>query len=266
METVLHSKAESTFVGTDTSLMRRVGELSAFEWLELWECSQGLTSAQRALAWLRRASLEPEDDPAFWSIIERDSQILFLRESTFGLELEGVAECPGCGEQLELGFTTRDILSCIAVPCTRIEIEIEINDYIAHFRLPMAGDLARLSASTSEAARNELLSACFLRGQCSDKPLSFDEIPETMKTAVEEEMARRDPYANIEFTLNCPTCSQAWEQPFDAASFLWREMEAWAHRTLNEIHTLASVYGWTESEILQLSPTRRQLYLSLIGT
>jgi hypothetical protein len=264
METVSHSDLEGTSVGTGISIMRRVGELSAFAWLELWECSQGLTSAQRALTWLRAACLESEDDPAFWPIAERDSQILFLRESTFGLEMEGIAECPGCGEQLELEFTTRDLLSHAAMPCGHIEIEI--NDCIAHFRLPVAGDLASLSASTLETASNELLSACFLRGQCGEKPLSFDEIPETMRTAAEEEMAHRDPCANIELALNCPACNQAWEQPFDAASFLWREMEAWCQRTLNEVHTLASVYGWTQSEILQLSPTRRQIYLSLIGT
>ncbi|HSB10234.1 MAG TPA: phage baseplate protein, partial [Blastocatellia bacterium] len=31
------------------------------------------------------------------------------------------------------------------------------------------------------------------------------------------------------------------------------------------VHTLASAYGWRESDILNLSPWRRQLYLTLVN-
>lgn len=256
-------------VGSDSAeggapVWRRVGDLSAPAWLDLWENGQGLTSAQRALAWLRAARLEPGDEPASWSIADREAQILFLRESAFGAEMEGTADCPGCGERLELRFNTRDILPrAVTDP---VAIVIDTGDCAAHFRMPVTGDLAGLSASTPEIARDELLAACFLSGQRGDRTIGFEEVPEAARTAAEEEMARRDPYANIELGLACPACGLAFEQPFDPASFLWTEMEAWARRTLNEVHTLASVYGWTEAEILRLSPTRRQCYLGLIGT
>jgi hypothetical protein len=33
---------------------------------------------------------------------------------------------------------------------------------------------------------------------------------------------------------------------------------------LRDVHELASAYGWRESEILALSPQRRQAYLELV--
>jgi len=42
------------------------------------------------------------------------------------------------------------------------------------------------------------------------------------------------------------------------------EVNEWAERQLQTVHKLARAYGWTEREILNLSPVRRQLYLGMI--
>ena len=46
---------------------------------------------------------------------------------------------------------------------------------------------------------------------------------------------------------------------------LWAELEAVARRLAMEVHTLASAYGWSESEILSLSDARRRLYLEMVS-
>ncbi len=51
---------------------------------------------------------------------------------------------------------------------------------------------------------------------------------------------------------------------FDIVSFLWNELNAWAIRTLREVHILASAYGWSETDILAMSPWRRQFYLEVL--
>jgi hypothetical protein len=38
-----------------------------------------------------------------------------------------------------------------------------------------------------------------------------------------------------------------------------------ARSLLAEVHSLARAYGWTESEILALSPQRRSTYLEMVG-
>jgi hypothetical protein len=48
-------------------------------------------------------------------------------------------------------------------------------------------------------------------------------------------------------------------------SFFWNEIEAWACRVLHDVHTLAGAYGWSEREVLRLSPTRRQMYLEMVS-
>ena len=52
--------------------------------------------------------------------------------------------------------------------------------------------------------------------------------------------------------------------PTDIAGFFWAELDAWARRLLREIHTLARFYGWSEAEILALSPLRRRCYLEMV--
>jgi len=89
-------------------------------------------------------------------------------------------------------------------------------------------------------------------------------LPENVIAAVSERMAQLDPQGDIQLTLTCPKCGHEWLSPLDIASYLWREICAWAGRTLNEIHLIASAYGWRETDILTLSPQRRRTYLELI--
>ena len=68
----------------------------------------------------------------------------------------------------------------------------------------------------------------------------------------------------MQLDLTCPACGHAWQTAFDIAAFVWRELDDWAERTLHEIHVIASAYGWTESEILELGARRRQTYVEMI--
>ena len=86
-----------------------------------------------------------------------------------------------------------------------------------------------------------------------------------MLDALTEAMAEADPQSHLELALSCPSCQLDWQSVFDIASYLWSEIETWALRILSEVHILASAYGWRETEILALSPLRRQLYLERVA-
>jgi hypothetical protein len=47
-------------------------------------------------------------------------------------------------------------------------------------------------------------------------------------------------------------------------NFLWSEIDGFCRRSLHQVHRLALAYGWTEAQILSLSPTRRGYYLGLV--
>jgi hypothetical protein len=77
-------------------------------------------------------------------------------------------------------------------------------------------------------------------------------------------MEQADPQANIRLSLTCPACSHQWHGTFDIVTYFWNEINAWAQGVLRDVHMLAATYGWRESDILALSPWRRQFYLEMV--
>jgi hypothetical protein len=78
-------------------------------------------------------------------------------------------------------------------------------------------------------------------------------------------MAEADPHGDVRFSIHCPGCDHCWPVPFDMLAYFWSEIHLAARRLLRDVHALASVYGWRESEILALSPRRRRIYLEMVG-
>jgi hypothetical protein len=46
--------------------------------------------------------------------------------------------------------------------------------------------------------------------------------------------------------------------------FLWQDVAQAAQHLLDEVHALATAYGWREPEILALSAARRSYYIDKI--
>jgi len=77
-------------------------------------------------------------------------------------------------------------------------------------------------------------------------------------------MSELDPQADVSLNLNCAACGHEWQSSFDPAAFLLSEVDGYAARLTGEVHRLARAYGWSEASILEMSPVRRQRYLSLL--
>lgn len=134
-----------------------------------------------------------------------------------------------------------------------------------HFRLPTVADLAELSPQAGDSQnRDHLLRACLLSATRDGRDLPLADLPATVAAAVVQRMAELDPQADVQFDLCCPQCGHRWNVPLDIVSFFWTELQALAVRLLREVHDLATAYGWSEAEILSLTPRRRQAYLELI--
>jgi hypothetical protein len=82
--------------------------------------------------------------------------------------------------------------------------------------------------------------------------------------ALDARLSLADAHADIRLNLNCTACAACWRAPFDIASYLWSEVDAWALRLLRDVHRLARAYGWREADILALSSSRRQCYLDML--
>lgn len=244
--------------------------LSAFELLHVWE--RGLTQppAQRALALLAAACPDtPLDALARLSIGQRDARLLMLREWVFGPQLVSLAVCPACGERLELTFNVADIRVSVEVEPVEA-LSLSADGHEVRFRLPNSLDLVAIAGHKAPVgdkdvagARRLLLERCLLTVQQDGEETPGDPLPSNVVDAVMERMAQADPQADVQLALSCPECGYDWQVAFGIVSFFWSEINVWAYRILGEVHVLASAYGWSEDDILAMSPWRRQFYLSL---
>ena len=233
--------------------------LSATELLDVWERGLAQQPAERALALL--AAARPERTPgelARLSVGRRDAGLLALREQTFGTHIVSIADCPQCGERLELAFESSEIKATADEHEQPETLAIEAGGREVRFRLPDSTDLLAVAGQRDVARTRELL-----LGRCLIDPP--DDLSPEAVDAVIACMADADPQGDVQLNLTCPSCGHAWQAVFDIAAFFWSEIQAWAHRTLGDVHRLATAYGWREPDILALSPWRRQVYLELAG-
>ncbi|SEO73042.1 hypothetical protein SAMN05216316_0921 [Nitrosovibrio sp. Nv6] len=237
-----------------------------------WERGLDQSPARRALALLGACSPDIASDKlAALPVGARDARLLRLRESLFGDSIAAVSRCPECGEKLDVAFNVDDVLDAPPEAIDKVigdpgiqAHHLNAGDYDVTYRLPTSADLIAVSLLPDDSASQQaLLQRCVIGVQQSGVSTTIDMLPDTVITALSNDMANADPHAQIELALNCPACDHAWHSLFDIASFLWSEIHAWAQRILHEVHTLARAYGWRELDILTMSPTRRQIYLDL---
>ncbi|HJV60822.1 MAG TPA: hypothetical protein VJ743_07735 [Albitalea sp.] len=241
---------------------------SAEELLRVWEENQRAHPVRRAVQALAAAS--PERGWAGWAgapIGERDHALLGLHERLFGGELHTTATCPQCGERIESMFRADDIRrhdEALPAPATQLRLQAEGFDI--DYRLPTSDDLLQIAGGRADAPADvQLLRRCVSRAQRSGAPVDVAALPEQVVERIADGMAEHDPDADVRIALECPACGTAWQLHFDIVSYFWGELDDWAQRTLADVHALACAYGWRESDVLALSPTRRRIYLDMVG-
>jgi len=191
---------------------------------------------------------------------DRVALLLELRRLLAGDSLPCVLDCPwpDCGERLELDLDVGDLLA--AADGAGRTHELEFGGERLVFRLPTGADeevAARVAVEQGPEAAVDVL-----RRECLVNPPPSP--PPGLDDALGAAIAGADPYAEISLALRCPVCERDGEVAFDAASYLWRDLEARLARLDRDVHALASRYGWSEAEILALGERRRARYLELV--
>jgi len=243
--------------------------LSAAQLLDAWERGLSEPVWRRVFPTLSVAYPDCSFDAlAALSIGERDRRLLTLRQLTFGSQLASVANCSRCGETLEWNVeVTELVMQSAQEPAASLSVDVD--NYHVRFRLPNTLDLAGIVHSgfaDAVSARQRLLENCILGAEQKGEDVSASALPDSVTTAIVARMAEADPQADLQVDLACPACGEEWRAQFDIESFFWSELCSWAQRILSEVNRLARAYGWSETEILNLSPWRRQFYLSLAST
>jgi hypothetical protein len=241
--------------------------LTNAEILEVWERGWQAMPAQRAVLLLATASSEiAPGEIADYSVGRRDARLLRLRGLMFGPKVVSLTHCPKCGASVELEFNVDDF-SAPALPAESVsDSTIVVDDYEVSFRLPNSLDqIAIAKTPDTDEARRTLLSRCVKSARREGAEVLPELLPQPVMTAMTGRMAELDPLASVFLAVNCPDCQCQWQSLFDVCDFFWRELSSYARRLLQEVHLLASAYGWSEGEILSLSSGRRRLYLEMVS-
>lgn len=226
--------------------------------LDLWEAGLPMAPAARAVLLLQATG---ESDLAAWSIGRRD-QTLLTRFCPNGSLLESVVDCPTCGVALEVTF---DPLALVGGPI-QDQVRVTSDGYLVLARPPTVGDLAALpSAAAVAELRETLLARCVIAAEHDGAGVGVTDLPEAVVVSIEDALDNADPAADIRVALTCHDCGTEWSESLDPVVFAWSAVENAARGLAADVATLAGAYGWSEPEILALSPFRRHLYLSAVA-
>jgi hypothetical protein len=234
--------------------------LTAQDILAVWEAGQDQHPVDRALTMLELAL--PDSDRATLAALpvgRRDSLLFRLREAVLGSRLRGMADCPKCRCRVEFTLQT-DALCPDTPPATEHVLKLAGRRKKVRFRLPDSFDLARAAVcSDVPTARAELARRCLLNEDAAPA-LTEPEI-EQLAAALED----ADPQTEVLLESRCPDCANEWQAVLDIASFFWQELTAMSRDMLEDVALLARAYGWSEGEILTMSPARRRLYMERLA-
>jgi hypothetical protein len=238
-----------------------VSDLRADSVLALWEACLGLPAGMRDDVLLRASAGGTEPPQALG---ERNARLAALHARLFGREIPLVSRCPACGATAEFSGDC-EALAMSPSHATGAPHSLEWQGHTVAFRLPDRTDLASASRErTEEAFVRHLLDRCVLTCTCQGALVPLDDLPDGALDALSKRMETLDPAADVSFAVVCPQCATGWTAPLDLGHLVWTKLQAAAERLLVDIDALARAYGWTEPEILRLSPTRRAAYLQMV--
>ncbi|MFF1676937.1 hypothetical protein ACFVYG_12980 [Streptomyces sp. NPDC058256] len=272
----------------------------ATELLATWEAGLDRTFDGRAL--LLHHAARPDtggDSEALLSlpVSAREADLFALRRSLFGERMQVRLECESCGADMEFDLDAGEFARSLRPP-DAAPVRIAEAGWVVEFRVPNVADLT--AAARHADARRALLARCVVSvvrdGEVAPGGVSngvvggvshgvvdgaphgvvdgvphgvpgggalVDVLPPSVQRRIAEAAEAADPAADVTLNINCPECGTATRAELDIASYLWTELDAWARDLLLDVHLLATAYGWSEPEILALSPLRRRYYLEL---
>ena len=230
--------------------------------LQIWSEGDERHDLDRALVLLRWGMPDRDYD---WlsrlSIGRRDAFLLQLRRATFGHRIVFIVLCPRCGEKLEDEASADELLLADPwrEPSERFATSAGL--WQLSYRLVDSRDLAHVAGLSDEVAARAVARRCLLSAEREGTAVSPDELDDEALAALASGVAKDDPQSEIEFGMNCPACRHSWPVTFDIAGLFWHEVVNRAKLVLRDVGALAARYGWSERDILAMSPARRAFYL-----
>lgn len=223
----------------------------------LAESANGLAAA---VAWLGRSVTDAEDQPVdvvALPVGDVDRLVVARRAEARSDRFVAEACCARCDAPIDVTFSLsayaehrrpRPARGAAPIAAGRWRLRSAPVD----FRVPTAADV--LSVQGDSRPRAALLRAC-VRG----------EVTAAVAAAVERAMARLAPTLSGSVAGQCPECAAVTPIDLDARELCFAELRYHAAGVHEDVHLIASTYGWTEDVILALPSERRRRYAGFLA-
>ena len=229
--------------------------LSPSALIETWDAGARRHPIDRALLLFSLTREAPAGALPDVPLGELNRGLMRMRRARFGDRLSAWADCAACGERMSLELRADDL-----PPALDALAEVEVGGH--RFRRPTSRDVAALAgAPDAAAAVRDLCRACAAEPEALPEGEALDALLPQVEAALDE----ADPWADLTLLVTCPACAHEDAVALDVPGILWDEIAATANRLLDEVHTLASAYGWGERDILGLSDARRAAYMARVA-
>jgi hypothetical protein len=218
--------------------------------LDLWEALSATTPAARgAIVLVARGLAANIEEACDLPLASAAAAALAELRSRSGPELATVVACPACEALLDVPLRLDDFATRTSEP----EGEVRVRGVVV--RAPTTADvLAALDFDDP---------AQTLRDRCETWPSDAHGDHE-LAARVAEAAERLAGAAGVTARLTCPECGNDVEADVDVVRLLAERVADQARAVLADVATLAAAYGWSEREILTMSPVRRRSYLDLV--
>jgi hypothetical protein len=196
-------------------------------------------------------------DSQFWwaqPVGERTAALLRLVAATEQRdEIALNSRCAACGDTFEFALPLRTLPRAASET-----VEIRLGEArVLRMRRPTGDDLRRWHAAqpvSRAEAFHLMLESLVLEGHAGPDD----------EAALSASFESMDPLVDFTVSCRCPACGAAREVAVDLESLALASLARRQRALLREVHCFAVHYGWTESEVLAVPPTRRARYLAFI--
>ena len=243
-------------------------QLTPDDILRVWEFGQGKSLVEQAVILLAPAFPELSRDQLYQLPIgNRDLRLLHLRRALAGERLAGKSICPECDAELQFSLNVSQLTMGDYRQARPASYTESFDAFRVTFRpLNSLDQLHVAGVYDVEEAAERMRRAGILRAESAGAAVAFEALPDAVVDAVGERVIEVDPQVEVRFSLNCAVCETRFSAVFEAVEFVWCEVVALAGNTLEEVVLLARAFGWSERDILGMTPRRRQRYLDMVPT
>ncbi|MEN8128337.1 MAG: hypothetical protein ABFR90_11125 [Planctomycetota bacterium] len=196
------------------------------------------------------------------AIGKRIECLLLLAAGGLNAALGFPFKCVGCGEEIELELTRREISEMQSEADLMETVGVDIDGRRMEFRKPTGRDQEMWSRMSFS---NERDAAVGIIGTLAELPGSFETIQLEELSAVEEVLDEVDPLVDFSCSVSCGECGTLNEHEIDLMETALGMLNRAQNQLVVTVHRLASHYHWSEKEIFAVPDRRRQQYLELIG-